>query len=150
MLNLFTVLTTYRTVILAAHCIQSKGKNFPLTPADISVRLGAYNLTDRSESDAVNRSVMQILIHPDWNVNEENYDGDIAILVLTENITFSNHIRPVCMPPVDYFLDGLPGTVVGWGKTENGTAEDIPRKIEVNALNDTYCYETSDGIARYV
>ncbi|XP_037035531.1 toll-like receptor 7 isoform X1 [Bradysia coprophila] len=137
-------------VLTAAHCIQTKGKGAPLTPAEISVRLGAYNLTDRSENDAVNKSIVQILVHPDWKVNEEKYDADIAILVLIEVITFSNHIRPVCMPPADYLLDGLPGTVVGWGKTENGTAEGIPRKIEVNALNDTYCYERDDGIARYV
>lgn len=53
------------------------------------------------------------------------------------------------MPPATYLLDGLVGTVVGWGRTENGTAEGIPRKIEINALNDTYCYETDKGIARY-
>lgn len=97
----------------------------------------------------MNRNVTQIYVHPDWKYNDEKYDADIAILVLNENLTFSDHIRPVCMPPRNFLIDGLSGTVVGWGKTENGTAEGIPRKIEVNALNDMNCYETDQGIARY-
>lgn len=146
---LSTELITLKRVISAAHCIQSKGKENPLSLDEITVRLGAYNLTDPGEKDAVNRNVMQIFVHPDWNVTDEKYDADIAVLVLDANLTFSNHIRPICMPPADYLIDGIVGTVVGWGKTENGTAEGIPRKIEINALNDTYCYGADKGIARY-
>ncbi|KAG4071377.1 hypothetical protein HA402_004081 [Bradysia odoriphaga] len=133
----------------AAHCVQTKGKLVQLTPDEIIVRLGAYNLTDRNEKDAVDRIVAQIYVHPDWKYNDEKYDADITILVLNENLTFSDHIRPVCMPPENFLIDGLLGTVVGWGKTENGTAEGIPKKIEVDALNDTYCYEMDEGIASY-
>ncbi|KAG4066426.1 hypothetical protein HA402_007062 [Bradysia odoriphaga] len=136
-------------VLTAAHCIQTKGKGFPLIPDEITVRLGAYNLTDRSEKDAVNRNVAQILLHPNWNVVEDKYDADIAILVLNETLYFSDHIRPICMPPRKFLIEGLKGTVVGWGKTENGTAEGIPKKIDVTALNDEVCYETDDGIASF-
>ncbi|KAG4072242.1 hypothetical protein HA402_005964 [Bradysia odoriphaga] len=142
-------LISHKHVLTAAHCIQAKAKSVPLPPDEITVRLGAYNLTDRSEVDVVDKSVTRIHLHPDWQFNEEKYDADIAILVLNENISFSNHIRPVCMPPGNYLIDGLVGTVVGWGETENGTAEGIPKKIEINALNDTFCYETDKGIARY-
>ncbi|KAG4077905.1 hypothetical protein HA402_013839 [Bradysia odoriphaga] len=136
-------------ILTAAHCIQTKFKLAKLSPDEITVRLGAYNLADRSETDAFNRSVTAIHIHPDWKFNEEKYDADIAILVLTDSVSFSDHIRPVCMPPENYLMDELLGTVVGWGKTENGTAEGIPRKIEVNALSDTRCYNTDEGITSY-
>lgn len=128
--------------------MQKKGKSVPLSPDEITVRLGAYNLTDRSESDAIDRIVSAIHIHPDWKFNEERYDGDIAVLALNENISYSNHVRPVCMPPSRYLIDGLVGTVVGWGMTENKTAEGIPKKIEIDALSDTDCYETDKDIGR--
>lgn len=128
--------------------MQKKGVSVPLSPDEITVRLGAYNLTNRAEKDAVDRNVTVIHVHPDWKFHEERYDADISILVLSENITYSTHIRPICMPPGKYLIDGLVGTVVGWGVTENKTAEGIPRKIEINALSDTNCYETDKDVGR--
>lgn len=89
-------------------------------------------------------------MHPDWNVFDEKYDADIAILVLNENLTFSSNIRQVCMPMDDINIDGVKGTVVGWGVTESGIAEGIPRQTETVALNDSYCYRADSGIARYL
>lgn len=114
------------------------------------MRLGAYNLTEKGESGVVERNVSKIYIHPDWNVSVEVYDADIAILLLSENFTYSNNIRPICIPSADDFgIEGIKGTVVGWGLTENETKEGIPWQTETNALNDSYCYRTDHGLARY-
>ncbi|XP_037043063.1 insulin-like growth factor-binding protein complex acid labile subunit [Bradysia coprophila] len=136
-------------VLTAAHCIQGKFSNVILSPDEITIRLGAYNLTAVNESGVVNRNVTQIHMHPDWSVLEEKYDADIAILVLNENVTFSSNIRPVCLPTDDVNIEEVKGMVVGWGVTENGTAEGIPRQTETMALNDSYCYRTDNVIARY-
>ncbi|XP_037040377.1 protein artichoke-like [Bradysia coprophila] len=136
-------------VLTAAHCIHGKFSNVILSPDELTVRLGAYNLTATNESGVVNRNVTQIHVHPDWNVLEEKYDADIAILVLNENVTFSSQIRPVCVPMDDDTIEGDKGTVVGWGLTENGTAEGIPRQTDSMALNDSYCYRADNVIARY-
>lgn len=36
--------------------------------------------------DEIESSVTDILIHPSWNANSENYDADIAIVVLAKLI----------------------------------------------------------------
>lgn len=54
---------------------------------------------------------------------DDKYDADIAVLVLSDNVTFTIYIQPVCMPADDVVVDSatidVKGTVVGWGLAEN-------------------------------
>lgn len=116
---------------------------------DIIVLLGAHNLSATNETDTLRSKVHTIYVHPDWKANELSYDADIAILVLIETVTFSNHIRPICMPTNDVSIDGVKGSIVGWGLTENGTKDHLqyPRHAHTNALNSVYCLTTDPQLA---
>lgn len=112
------------------------------------MRLGAYNITDRNEKGVVQRNVSDIFVHPDWDVYASTFDADIAILVLSENVTFTYDIQPVCMP-AEGVKDNVEGIVVGWGLRENLIKADIPRQTSVRAIKETHCFREGDGIAPF-
>lgn len=101
-------------------------------PTELLVRLGAYNLTNIRETGAVNRNVSEIIVHPDWEVYEDDYDADIAILVLSDHVPYTNYIRPVCLPFEDDATDisavDVDGYVVGWGLPDNNNTHEEIRK----------------------
>lgn len=41
--------------------------------------------------------VKSFLIHPDWDVNLNTYDADIAIVELELNVQFNEFIQPICL-----------------------------------------------------
>lgn len=70
----------------------------------------------------------------------DDYDADVAILVLSEKITFTEIIQPVTLPADNIHYDGATidviGTVVSWDLADNKIREELT----VQALNDSYCY----------
>lgn len=76
--------------------------------------LGRYNLDAQAERGAVARDVKSIHVHPEWKVNSEKWDADLAVLVLTEAVSFTQYIQPVCVPAsaaIDHYDEG---TVVSY------------------------------------
>jgi secreted trypsin-like serine protease len=62
-----------------------------------------------------------------------------------EILTFTNLIRPVCLPNDEDNVIEKVGKVAGWGLAENSGPrghELIPRETSTKALNDSYCYTT--------
>ncbi|XP_045123563.1 clotting factor G beta subunit-like [Portunus trituberculatus] len=102
-------LISYLHVVIAAHCLHN--------PAPTHVRLG--NLPGAS----VDRAILT-WVHPDYHAASR--DNDLALLTLATPVSFSDNIRPVCLP-FPYRLDGFVGQqvqVLGWGSratVENGT-----------------------------
>lgn len=139
----------FENKISAAHCIVEKYFKHSLSPADLVVLLGAHNLTSTFEKGVKRHDVNEIHVHPDWNAFSQSYDADIAILVLSEFVTFTNYIRPVCMPTDDDIIDGATGSIVGWGLTENRTRAHLeyPKQTLTNALNASYCLTTDSYVA---
>lgn len=118
------------------------------SPHKVTVRLGTYNITNQREEGAVHMNVSKIFIHPDWKVLHRSYDADIAILVLSENINFTNYIQPVCMP-TDGLRENSEGVVVGWGMQENGIMTEIPKQASVKVINASQCLRESDGLTTF-
>lgn len=118
------------------------------------MRLGAYNLTAVNETDSVQRKVTDIFVHPYWKANKDKYDADLAILVLSENVTFTDYIQPVCMPANDAVMDDIimdvTGTVVGWGTMDDGSRIEIPSKIVTKSLNYSHCSREHPSIVNYL
>lgn len=79
---------------------------------DVAVFLGAYNLNVKAERGAQQRDVDEICVHPEWKVDNDRYDADLAILVLSEIVEFTKYIRPICMPDDDPPIDNI-GSIVG-------------------------------------
>ena len=55
---------------------------------------GSLRLSGESEYE-VNAEVADIIIHPDYD--GETFDADIALLRLTEPVSFSDYVRPACL-----------------------------------------------------
>lgn len=96
---------------LAAHCVQQKNSAFKLSPEDVVVLLGVYNLDSKLERGVQQRDVDQIHVHPDWKVYHEKYDADIAIFVLNNIVVFTRYIRPVCITADDDIVHNVRGSI---------------------------------------
>lgn len=58
------------------------------------VFLGLHDARDKRL--ATNRSVLEIILHPDFQPN--NYNNDIAMVKLRDSVELNEVIRPVCLP----------------------------------------------------
>ncbi|KAG4070568.1 hypothetical protein HA402_011955 [Bradysia odoriphaga] len=129
------------TIISAKHAL-----------TDVMVLLGAYNIDLRTEIGVQPRGVDDIHVHPDWDPSSAKYDADLAILILSEIVEFTKHIRPVCMPENDPPVD-VYGSIVGWGLSERTTVynryESVPLQANLRILKDSYCYTTHPLLASY-
>lgn len=110
-------LVSERFVVTAAHCLHPKGDELTDTES-FEILLGKWNLSDKAEPNALNVAPDQIKIHPDWNTTQNTrFDADLAMIRLAHDITFTPHIRPVCMWSSDTRPEdetNVGGTVVGW------------------------------------
>ena len=85
-------LVTSRHVITAAHCVREDL---------VTVMLGELNMEqDKAEDGAepVSVAVANVTKHPSYN--SRNYNNDIAIITLESDVTFSEGIRPLCLPSI--------------------------------------------------
>lgn len=141
-----------KAVISAAHCINTSTKNY--LPHEVLLWLGRYSLIDWSEVGAISSAVAQIIIHSDYKRQRESYDADIAVLVMEKYVEFNEYIRPVCLwsgSSSIQHVEGLKGTVVGWGK--DGTdkiVSNIPKKVDLPIVNTITCVQTSESLYKAV
>lgn len=145
-------LVSPKAVISAAHCINTSTKNY--LPHEVLLWLGRYSLIDWSEVGAISSAVAQIIIHSDYKRQRESYDADIAVLVMEKPVEFNEYIRPVCLWSGSsniQHVEGLKGTVVGWGK--DGTdkiVSNIPKKVDLPIVNTITCVQTSESLYKAV
>ena len=77
---------------------------------DFQVRLGEHDLTQPS-NDVVDFSVDSLTRHSQYNsVSQEN---DIALIKLKGTVTFTDNIRPICLPSAALILKDEPALVAG-------------------------------------
>ncbi|XP_055378490.1 trypsin Blo t 3-like [Condylostylus longicornis] len=97
-------------IITAAHCV------FGLEAEKIHIRAGSNN----RNSGGVIVTVKEIIPSENWN--SQTIDNDIAILILTENLQYSDKIQPIEIAK----QEPQPGKLaysVGWGLTEENGKE---------------------------
>uniref|UniRef100_A0AAQ4Q1K3 Mannan-binding lectin serine peptidase 1 n=1 Tax=Gasterosteus aculeatus aculeatus TaxID=481459 RepID=A0AAQ4Q1K3_GASAC len=125
-------------VLTAAHVLRSQRRDasvVPVAPEHVQVYLGLHDNTDKRL--ATNRTVEKIFLHP--NFQPDNYNNDIALLRLEEQVGFTEFIRPVCLPPPKRQGDPpspLPnsmGVVAGWGISNLNTTSSSGDPIKLTA-----------------
>merc|ERR1711971_779778 len=97
-------------VLTAAHCWDSRFTN-------LRVIVGEHNLCDglTNEGGKVIK-VKTATLHP--NYNKQTMDNDIAVLELAEELTFTDKIKPACLPSsATKDFSGTASTISGWGGT---------------------------------
>lgn len=85
----------------------------PWDVARVTVRLGDHNIKSNFEVAHVEKKVIRVVRH-------RNFDGrtlysDIAILTLDAPVQYTTAIRPVCLPAASRQYSGEVATVIGWG-----------------------------------
>lgn len=60
----------------------------------LQVFLGLHDAGDKRW--ATNRSVAQIVLHPDFQ--PDSYDSDIALVRLSQKVELTELVQPVCLP----------------------------------------------------
>merc|ERR1712210_230439 len=106
-----------RYVVTAAHCLYA-GKDLMTIKggSQFRVMLGEHDHCKATSSFVLASAVHK---HPKFDISSASVDNDIAILKLSKDLTFSDKIKPVCLPTSatkDY--SGKASTVSGWGGTK--------------------------------
>ncbi len=140
---------TTSKIILAAHCISLKSTIQTYRAEDITVRLGAYNLTAQNEAGAENRQVSKIYVHPGWEKWNDTFDADAAILVLSVEVEFTLYIQPICLPTDDDIsINDAEGHIVGWAHLKTETNQGLPREGVTTVLNDSHCFQGANNLGQ--
>ncbi|KAK2895025.1 hypothetical protein Q8A67_012254 [Cirrhinus molitorella] len=130
-------------LVTAAHCVQDDGKLKYSQPGTWEVYLGLH--TQKEKYKATKRLLKQIIPHPSYN--PYTYDYDIALMELDSPVTYSETIRPICLPTSKtIFPAGESVSITGWGATrEGGTGATVLQKAKVRIINGTVCDTLMNG-----
>lgn len=83
-----------------------------------------------------------------------SFDADLAVLVLQQQVEFSQYIRPICLwPSVQSTndIEGQEGTVVGWGQQNSERiVSNVPKKIDLPIVNALTCLQKSEALSQTI
>ena len=125
-------------VLTAAHCTAGK------QTIDIEILLGEHDIKDNSFT-----RVAISKITDDSKYNKDNLRYDFSILTLTKPVTFSDKIRPACLPTdVTKMYTNEIATVSGWGTTTfQGSQPSKLMEVDVKVTTNEYCKSKyGDGV----
>ncbi|XP_028136341.1 phenoloxidase-activating factor 3-like [Diabrotica virgifera virgifera] len=116
-----------RIILTAAHCALAKADNFKL----YSVRVGEYNSntdidcgTEFCGLPAQDVSLSHVVVHP--NYEKQNFQNNIALLVLRTPVNFTVTAQPICLPE-PWSVTSNNALLVGWGKAA-GQSYALPKQ----------------------
>uniref|UniRef100_A0A1B6KZV1 limulus clotting factor C n=1 Tax=Graphocephala atropunctata TaxID=36148 RepID=A0A1B6KZV1_9HEMI len=113
-------LITDQYILTAAHCLDPGvlGSNRQWTPT--TIRLGELDLDPDVVDGAspIDIDIENVVYHK--NYNNDLKINDIGLIRLKTKVTFSELVRPICLPPPEFQTNmfvGYSPIVAGWGKT---------------------------------
>lgn len=126
-------------VITAAAPI-SKFNNRPTRPAELSVRVGAFDLEDWIDKSSSPKTVREIIYHPDFNPISFIPQNNIALLRITP-LKFNTFISPVCLIRANRLnIDkGVNGMTIGWGYNADNMLNVRSSEIAMITLPEDEC-----------
>ena len=117
-------------VVTAAHCWDSRDTN-------LRVIVGEHSICDGINEGGKMIKVKTATSHPDYN--KQTMDNDIAVLELAEELTFTDKIKPACLPSsATKDFSGTASTISGWGGTIGyGPNDQQPQQPKQCGLKET-------------
>ena len=105
-----------------------------ISVADVEVRLGKLytNKVERGREQIIRPD--RIIIHPQYNMRDLDYDHDIALIHLKSDAVITDYVRPICLPLRKTDADntllrtGNEGVITGWGRKRE-TGRDVLRRM---------------------
>ena len=134
----------------SSHALFPSLKLVRRTPAtNLRLRLGDHNLRGQTEKFTHEEyGVKRKIVNEKYN--PATYQNDIALLELSQEVTYKQHIIPVCLPERHENTTGRMATVTGWGRTQYGvpTSPGFLQKVDVEVLNSTTCQTWMNSVGR--
>ncbi|KAJ3647414.1 hypothetical protein Zmor_019293 [Zophobas morio] len=134
-----------RYILTAAHCVHPKRMSAASLTL-VGVRLGEHNIDTNPDCirskfggedcalEPVDFEIEEQIVHEDYSVDINNRN-DISLLRLKQNVTFTDFVKPVCLPFLGEELKktnvGTKFFVAGWGDTEDNMTRASPVKLKV-------------------
>merc|ERR1712110_151424 len=117
-------------VVTAAHCWDSRFTN-------LRVIVGEHSICDGINEGGKVINVKKATMHPDYN--KKTMDNDIAVLELADELTFTDKIKPACLPSsATKDFSGTGSTISGWGGTIGyGPRDPRPKQPQQCGLKET-------------
>ncbi|PIO28254.1 hypothetical protein AB205_0156490 [Aquarana catesbeiana] len=113
--------------------------------------MGAYKLSI-TNSHQITSTVQNLIINSLWS--GAGTPGDIALIRLSNPITYTEYIMPVCVPPSSMnFPAGMNCTVTGWGNIGTGVSLPYPgilQQVTVPLISNSACdamYHIGSGLS---
>ncbi|XP_068231254.1 transmembrane protease serine 9-like [Palaemon carinicauda] len=124
------------TVVTAAHCIVRISELYDQNTYT-EVLLGAHDLNN--PTSVQQRIGVAAIFHHSY-YDSTTLDHDIGILWIYSPATFSERVKPVCLPDVSKNYNGFKAVTSGWGTlAEGGSQPDILNEVEVPIITNTAC-----------
>ncbi|XP_075949020.1 chymotrypsin-like protease CTRL-1 [Anarhichas minor] len=121
-------------VLTAAHCVVRS------SPRAWILYFGRETQSGPNINE-VNRTVSQIIVHPDYNTPLLN--NDIALMKLQSPVIFTDYIRPVCLASnSSQFHTSTPCWATGWGRLgrdEPLIAFDSLQEVQIPIIGEKQC-----------
>ncbi|GAB0099246.1 hypothetical protein DMENIID0001_150960 [Sergentomyia squamirostris] len=143
-------LISQKIVIGAAHCFTDR-QGRKLKTENVVLILGQYNLKRPQEEGSQIVYPESINNHPEY-MRAHKIDSDISVVVISQQVEFTQYIRPVCLwsgPVAQDSVVGRIGVVVGWGRDEHGNVNTPePKKAEVPVVSDATCLRSNEAFSK--
>lgn len=138
-------LISTKTVITAAHCIHPKYVKSS-KPEDLTAVLGGNDLTDSKNIKKI--GVEKIIIHPDYSLENNNYDADLALLQLEDPLDFKTipTIKPICLWQGTYEtseIEGTSGLLTGIDRDKLVKKQNIPMLAKAEIQSQLTCLRSN-------
>ncbi|CEF65306.1 Peptidase S1 domain and Peptidase S1A, chymotrypsin-type family and Trypsin-like cysteine/serine peptidase domain-containing protein [Strongyloides ratti] len=124
-------------VITAGHCVYGDVDHASI----FRIKAGVYDESKKNETGETIHRIKKIHLHPQYNPDPDP-SWDIALIELIDEITFSDHIQPVCLPTKDENVVVEPNSawVTGWGTTsEGGSIDKKLKQVNIPFVNAKTC-----------
>ncbi|XP_050574693.1 venom protease-like isoform X3 [Bombus affinis] len=136
-------LISARHVLTAAHCA-IRSDLYVVRIADLNLK------RDDDGAHPIQMGFESKLIHPNYISGQHPHD--IAILKLERDVTFSDYIRPICLPIEESLRNnnfvGYNAFVAGWGRLEfDGPYSDELMEVQVPVLSTAECQQAYAGVS---
>ncbi|CAH1733739.1 unnamed protein product [Chironomus riparius] len=142
------VLISEKKVVTAAKCLykfdEKTEELIAFTKFEIVILLGIDNKNSQGKKVTY---ILDLFIHPDYNINAYEMDADIAVMILRENVKFNQFIQPICL--TDLSVVTSEGVVVSYGQLEPvpKSTNPIQKEIVCKIFENPVCPSKNDAFS---